>query len=89
MTPTRCPDDPEEYYDSSLEGCEVTLSDGTVVGTVAEVVHLPAQDLLSVRTPDERDVLVPFVSEIVPAVDVVARRIVIDPPLGLLDDVEP
>ena len=83
------PDDPEEYYDSSLEGCEVTLADGTAVGTVAEVIHLPAQDLLSVRTPDERDVLVPFVSEIVPSVDIAARRIVIDPPPGLLDDVEP
>ena len=47
------------------------------------------QDLLSVRTPDERDVLVPFVSEIVPSVDIVARRIVIDPPPGLLEDVEP
>jgi 16S rRNA processing protein RimM len=82
------PDDPEEYYDSSLEGCEVTLTDGTPVGTVAEVVHLPSQDLLSVRTPDERDVLVPFVSAIVPAVDVVARRIIIDPPPGLLEDVE-
>lgn len=87
--PDETPDDPEEYYDSSLEGCEVTLADGTVVGTVAEVVHLPAQDLLSVRTADERDVLVPFVSAIVPAVDVTARRIVIDPPPGLLEDVEP
>jgi 16S rRNA processing protein RimM len=87
--PDEMPDDPEEYYDSSLEGCAVVLTDGTAVGTVVEVVHLPAQDLLSVRTADERDVLVPFVSEIVPSVDVAARRIVIDPPPGLLEDVEP
>ena len=64
------PDDPDEYYDSSLEGCDVVLSDGTRVGTVSEVVHLPAQDLLAVRTPDDRDVLVPFVSAMVPEVDV-------------------
>jgi 16S rRNA processing protein RimM len=87
--PDEMPDDPEEYYDSSLEGCDVLLTDGTVVGTVAEVIHLPAQDLLAVRTPDERDVLVPFVTAIVPAVDVLARTIVIDPPPGLLEDAEP
>jgi 16S rRNA processing protein RimM len=80
------PDEPDEYYDSNLEGCAVVLLDGTPVGTVSEVVHLPAQDLLAVRTPDDRDVLVPFVSAIVPTVDVAARRIVIDPPPGLLDE---
>ena len=80
------PTEPDEYYDSNLEGCAVVLVDGTPVGLVAEVVHLPAQDLLVVHTPDDRDVLVPFVSAIVPDVDVVARRIVIDPPAGLLDE---
>ena len=80
------PDDPDEYYDSSLEGCAVEQLDGTPVGVVTEVVHLPAQDLLSIRTPDERDVLVPFVGAMVPVVDVPARRIVIDPPPGLLDE---
>lgn len=80
------PADPDEYYDSALIGCEVRDQDGSVVGTVADVIHLPAQDLLSVRTADEREVLVPFVSQIVPSVDLVARLIVIDPPGGLLDD---
>ncbi len=79
------PEDPDEFYDSSLVDCTVQLTDGTVVGTVAEVVHLPGQDLLSVRTPDERDVLVPFVSAIVPTVDLAGRIVVIDPPPGLLD----
>jgi 16S rRNA processing protein RimM len=80
------PDGEDEYYDSALVDCSVELTDGTPVGVVADVVHLPAQDLLSVRTPDDRDVLVPFVSLFVPTVDVTARRIVIDPPPGLLDE---
>ena len=82
------PDDPDEYYDSALEGCTVVLTDGTDVGIVDEVIHLPAQDLLSIHTPDDRDVLVPFVAAIVPTVDVPARRIVIDPPPGLLDEAD-
>ncbi len=82
------PDDPEEFYDSSLVGCAVTTADGAHVGLVTEVVHLPAQDLLAIRTADERDVLVPFVRAMVPEVDPVARRIVIDPPPGLLEEDE-
>ena len=82
------PQDPEEFYDSTLTGLAVELVDGTPIGTVADVVHLPGQDLLSVRI-GERDVLVPFVSAIVPTVDVPGGRLVIDPPPGLLDAEEP
>jgi 16S rRNA processing protein RimM len=82
------PADPDEFYDSSLVGCEVVGMDGVLVGSVTEVVHLPVQDLLAVRTPDDRDVLIPFVSAIVPEVDPAGRRIVIDPPPGLLEEAE-
>ena len=44
-----------------------------------------AQELLVVRRPDGREALVPFVDEICPTVDVEAKRIVLDPPEGLLD----
>jgi len=79
------PDDPDEYYDSTLTGCAVELLDGTAVGLVSEVLHLPSQDMLVVSSPDEREVLVPFLNAFVTTVDVAARRIVIDPPDGLLD----
>lgn len=79
------PDDPDEFYDSALEGCSVVLRDGTHVGTVGEVVHLPAQDLLAVRRPGKPEVLVPFIEQFVPEIGLADRRIVIDPPGGLLD----
>jgi 16S rRNA processing protein RimM len=51
---------------------------------VADVVHGTAQDLLAVRTPDGREVLVPFVTALVPVVDVPGGRVeVVDRP-GLL-----
>ena len=80
------PEDPEEFYDSALVGCEVFDSDGTVIGSVREVSHLPAHDMLVIRTEDDREVLVPFIEEFVPSVDIAARRIVITPPDGLLDE---
>ena len=83
------PEDPEEYYDDSLEGCNVELSSGEIVGIVREVVHLPSQDLLAVTRPERSEVLVPFIHQFVSTVDIAARRIVIDPPLGLLEDLDP
>jgi 16S rRNA processing protein RimM len=60
------------------------LRDGARVGTVSQVAHLPAQDLLTVKT-DDGDVLVPFVKAIVPAVDIAAGTLTVTPPPGLFE----
>ncbi|GAB3501404.1 ribosome maturation factor RimM [Amycolatopsis cihanbeyliensis] len=80
-------EDPDEFYDHQLEGLRVELTDGSTVGTVREVVHSPAGELLAVER-DGKDgavTLVPFVRAIVPEVDPVAGRVVLDPPEGLLE----
>lgn len=79
-------EDEDDFHDLVLIGMEVFQISGEPVGVVDEVIHLPGQDLLSVKTPAGREVLVPFVREIVPTVDRSARRIEIDPPAGLLDE---
>jgi 16S rRNA processing protein RimM len=83
--PAERPADPEEFYDRQLVGLAVVTVAGDPVGAVAEVIHLPAQDLLSVRRPDGREVLVPFVAALVPTVDLERGLVEIDPPGGLLD----
>ncbi|HEY8479916.1 MAG TPA: ribosome maturation factor RimM [Spirillospora sp.] len=76
-------DDPDEFHDQELIGLSVVTADGDEVGEVTDVLH-HGQDLLVVRGPaGER--LVPFVTAIVPEVDVAGGRLVIDPPPGLLD----
>jgi 16S rRNA processing protein RimM len=77
-------DDPDEYYDHQLEGLVAVGPDGTALGTVREVLHAPASDLLVLDT-EHGDVLVPFVRAIVPQVDLAGGRLVLDPPAGLLD----
>ncbi len=62
------PDDPEEFYDHQLVGLSVRAGDRTI-GTVTQVIHMPAQDTLAIKT-DEREILVPFVLDLVPEVDV-------------------
>jgi 16S rRNA processing protein RimM len=77
-------DDPDSYYDHQLVGLTVRLPDGTVVGEVI-AVHHEAQDLLAVRRADAADALIPFVSAIVPTVDLAGGFLVVDPPEGLLE----
>ena len=81
------PDDPEEFYDHQLVGLTAVGADGGVLGTVTEVLHLPSQELLSVKTTEGREVLVPFVHEIVPEVDLAGGRALVTPPPGLFGDV--
>lgn len=81
-------EEPEDdaWYDFQLVGLRV-LRDGEEVGEVIRVEHLPAQDLLVVRTI-EREVLVPFVSAIVPSVDIDAGTLIVTPPDGLFDELD-
>lgn len=78
------PEDPEEFYDHQLVGLAVVDTDGTALGTLTKVVHGAAQDLLTVRTPDGRDALVPFVAALVPEVDLAGGRVVVADRPGLV-----
>jgi 16S rRNA processing protein RimM len=78
------PADPEEFYDHQLVGLGVVTTDGRDVGEIAAVLHGAGQDLLTVRTPAGTEVLVPFVSQLVPEVDVAAGRVVVADRPGLL-----
>jgi 16S rRNA processing protein RimM len=76
--------DPDEFWHDDLVGCAVVTSDGHEVGVSSGVIAGSAQDLLRIdTTAGER--LVPLVKEIVIDVDVTNKRIVLDPPEGLLD----
>lgn len=78
------------WYHHQLVGLEVRRPvelGSELLGTVAEVQHFPAQDLLAIKTV-RGQVLVPFVEEIVPSVDLEAGIVTVTPPTGLFEDVE-
>jgi 16S rRNA processing protein RimM len=77
-------DDPDEFRDGDLVGLSVRTVDGTVVGTVADVLH-HGQDVLGAAGARAEQILIPFVKAIVPEVDIAAGVLVIDPPEGLLN----
>lgn len=76
---------PDEFRDYQLIGLRVLLtSSRQQVGVVTDVLH-PGQDLLVVTRDGGAESLVPFVSALVPEVDLAERVLFIDPPPGLLD----
>ena len=82
-------DDPDEFRDGDLVGLSVRTVDGTVVGTVADVLH-HGQDILVIDPVGAagaraEQILIPFVKAIVPEVDIAGGVLVIDPPEGLLN----
>jgi 16S rRNA processing protein RimM len=77
------PEDPEAWYDHQLVGLTALVGE-EVVGKVIRVDHLPAQDLLAIETSNG-EVLVPFVKQIVPLVDIKKGQIVLTPPAGLFE----
>ena len=81
-------EDPDEFHDHQLTGLTVVTVSGELVGTVTDVLH-QGQALLAVTPADgtsrRTEVLVPFVAAIAVEVDLADRRLVIDPPPGLLD----
>lgn len=74
-----------EVFYHQLLGMRVEQVDGTLVGTVREVYENSPHDLLEVDGAEGRRHLVPFAEHLVVLVDVAARRLVIDPPPGLLE----
>ncbi len=84
LDPAALPEDPDEYYDHQLVGLAAHDEDGRFLGEVVALVHGGAQDLLTVRTPEGRQALVPFVKALVPEVDLDARRVVIADRPGLV-----
>jgi 16S rRNA processing protein RimM len=79
----RQPLPPHVYYHDDLVGCEVVTTAGEPVGRVGAIDGAGEAVRLVVASP-RGEVLVPF-AQAYCAVDLAGRRIVIDPPEGLLD----
>ena len=77
-------DDDEGWYEHELVGLDVRVG-GNVVGKVSALHTLPVQDLLVVTTDDGKEVLIPFVEQIVPEVNVGEKYVLVTPPPGLFE----
>jgi 16S rRNA processing protein RimM len=75
---------PHQFYYFAAVGCEVSTTDGRVVGTIAETFSNGAHDTWIVRD-GKREYLVPVIADVVRSTDFVSGRVVIEDIPGLLD----
>jgi 16S rRNA processing protein RimM len=75
---------PGTFYHHDLVGCRVETGSGTAVGVVAGVEGTQGGSRLVV-TGASGEILIPLTVGICTTIDVNAKRIVVDPPEGLLD----
>ncbi len=72
--------DEDDYHVLQLIGCKAYLVDGDEFGEVSEVLNLPGQDVLVIKS-ESGETLIPFVRQLVPIVDIKARRMTVIPPV--------
>lgn len=84
LTADSLADEVDEYHVQQLIGCEVVDVSGKKIGELTDVLNLPGQDVLAIKS-GSGEVLLPFIAEFVPEVDIENRKIFIRPPAGLLE----
>jgi 16S rRNA processing protein RimM len=76
---------PGSFYQHDLIGCAVETPEGIAIGTVISVDGAGASSRLVVHGLASSEILIPLAEEIVVGVHLAARKIVVQPPDGLLD----
>lgn len=76
--------DEDEFYHSDLIGLSVERQDGSAFGIVRGLDDHGAGDVIEIETVEGKPVVLPFTRAVVPVVDVAGKRVVVDPPDGLL-----
>jgi len=85
--PEARPSEEDAWFDHQLVGLDV-LRDDTVIGQIQRLDHLPAQDLIVVASNGGDEVLLPFVKQFVPEVNIDGGFIRVTPPGGLFEPLE-
>lgn len=74
-----------EYYYYEIIGCDVYTDTGKHIGAIKEILSPGANDVWVIQREKEKDVLIPYIEEVVVHVDVSAKKVVIAPMEGMLE----
>ncbi|AKO93862.1 ribosome maturation factor RimM [Priestia filamentosa] len=74
-----------EYYFHEIVGCEVYTEEGNLVGTIKEILATGANDVWVVKASGRKDVLIPYIEDVVADINVEEKRVIINEMEGLLD----
>jgi 16S rRNA processing protein RimM len=84
VDPAELPVEADEFYDRQLIGLVVELNNAAI-GEIADILHLPSQDVLQIALDAGGELLLPFVEQFVPEINFAQGFITITPPAGLME----
>lgn len=81
--------DENEFYYDDIIGLEVYTTDEIYLGKVREITSLPSNDVWAIQRSNKgKDILIPYIEDIVLEIDLAGNRVVIEPMDGLIEDVD-
>ncbi|HBQ63449.1 MAG TPA: 16S rRNA processing protein RimM [Clostridiales bacterium] len=76
---------PDSYFIHDLIGCTVKQKSGNPLGTLKDVLNLPANDLYVVSSREFGEILVPALKKFILSVDIIRKEILVELPDGLVE----
>lgn len=76
--------DKDEYYFHEIIGCTVLTDEGEEIGKVKEILTPGANDVWVVKGKGGKEHYIPYIADVVTAIDVENKKITITPIEGLL-----
>ncbi|WP_017753703.1 ribosome maturation factor RimM [Calidifontibacillus oryziterrae] len=73
-----------EYYYYEIIDCEVVTEEGVRLGVIKEILSPGANDVWVVKRPGEKDLLLPYIEEVVKSVDISSKKVTVHLMEGLL-----
>ncbi len=74
-----------EYYFHEIIGCTVVLADQQEIGVIKEILTPGANDVWVVKAKGGKEILIPYIEDIVLSVNVQEKKVIIQPMEGLLE----
>jgi 16S rRNA processing protein RimM len=74
----------DEFYIHQIVGCQVVTEEGEIVGEIKEVLQPGANDVWVVKRPNEKDLLLPYIDDVVKEIDIQERKVKVHLMEGLL-----
>jgi 16S rRNA processing protein RimM len=77
---------PDSYYQHDILGLQVYTLANRDLGVIADIIVTGSNDVYVIKNTDGQQFLIPAVKAIVKQVDLIRRKMYIDPIKGLIDD---
>ena len=77
---------PDSYYQHDIIGLQVFNLDNTLIGIIDDIMFTGGNDVYIVKAPNNKQILIPAIKDVVKQIDLIRCVMYIDPIRGLLDD---